>query len=223
MAQPPIYVKKNVTVQTGANLHAQNVDLSRFQVKSAAKIVNKAISCLAKTHSKLKYKLTGDALRYSRRYFLFGPGGPNSIERNTMLSVIVLTWTGLLSDRTIVVDEHGLNPGARGWTSVIPVPANQLASVRTANPERNIFYDNSTGGYVAAGHINVSDDLLTGETKQGVETFIHEATHRYANTVDVGQSGISTNGVVYDAPGLTTMEALGNAESYGWFAYKVGR
>jgi hypothetical protein len=220
---PPSYIKNKVTVQTGANLDAQGTQLERFQVKAAAAIVNKAIACLGATHRQLKHGLRGDALRYSRRYFLFGANGPDAMQRNVMLSVLVLTWNGLRSERTIVIDEHGLNEGAMGWTSVVPVPADQITAVQAAQPERKTFYDAPTGGFVSVGQVNVSDALLQAETRQGVMTFLHEATHRYANTQDFDAKGYSTDGVTFNAPGLTTMEALQNAESYGWFAYKVGR
>jgi len=122
-----------------------------------------------------------------------------------------------------VVDEHGMNPDALGWTNVASVPADQLANLQTTSPERRTYYDTGSKSYVSAGEINVSNGLLDAEQKQAVTTFIHEATHRYANTQDFGEKGYSNNGVVFNQPGLTTMEALANAESYGWFAYKVGR
>ena len=223
MSLPPVFTKNNVNIQTGANLHYQGIPLERFHVKAAASIVNKALECLISTHRQIKYQLHGKSLRYARRYFMFGPQGPDSMERNTMLAVITLTMNGIRSERTIVVDEHGFNPGAMGWTSSIHIPQDQLNNTKQQFPDRKFYFDGESDDYVMMGNITVSGGLLNAEKKQGVMTFIHEATHRYANTLDFDEPGYSNDGVTYNQPGLTTRQALSNAESYGWFAYKVGR
>ena len=221
---PQSYTKSGVTVKTGANLDVLGTVLQTHQIKAAASVVNKAIDCLGSTHRKLRYAwLYPDVLKYARRYFLFGPHGPSVGQRNHMLAILVLTRNGLTGERTVVIDEHGLNPDAMGWTSAIHVPNNEVANQQAQFPERRFYPDATAQDHIMYGEINVADKLLVGPRKQGVMTFIHEATHRYANTLDFGEEGYSTDGVNFNQAGLTNAMALQNAESYGWFAYKVGR
>jgi hypothetical protein len=66
----------------------------------------------------------------------------------------------------------------------------------------------------------------------GPLSIIHEATHRFAQTTDYDRIGYRENddtgwlkpeqGNRFQGP-LTHDQALRNADSYAWFAYKVGR
>lgn len=216
---PEFFVRHGVTVKKGANLGG----LQSTQVKAAAQIVNKAIKCVLNAHTKLKRGVAGDTLRYAQRYFRFGANGPTEAHRRHMLGVLVLTLNGLQGEKTIVVDKHAFNDGAMGWASAIEIPGIHYTDTKQQFPERKFHYETGTGNYRMYGDLNVSDHLLFGAQKIGLVTFIHEASHRYANTEDFGPEGISEDGVTFQQPGLTAAQALMNAESYGWFAYKVGR
>ena len=220
---PEFFVRHGVTVKQGVNNESNNIGLQANQVKAAARIVNKAVMCVLNAHSKLKHRVAGDTLRYAQRYFRFGANGPTEAQRQHMLGVLVLTLNGLRGEKTIVVDRHAFNDGAMGWASAIEVPDVHYAGTKQQFPERKFHYETGTGNYRMYGELNVSDHLLFGAQKIGLVTFIHEASHRYANTEDFGPEGISEDGVTFQQPGLTVAQALLNAESYGWFAYKVGR
>src|SRR5262249_2419023 len=149
-------------------------------------------------HRKLKHHERGDTLKYARRYFKFGPNGPNDEQRNTMLSILVLTMNGLYGDKTIVLEDRAIGDGVMGWTSSIYLPEehrDQLVNMQNQQPELRTHYDTTTGQYVSFGNIYVSKGLVKGPDKQGLVTIIHEATHRYANTLDFDERGYSRDGV----------------------------
>jgi hypothetical protein len=63
---------------------------------------------------------------------------------------------------------------------------------------------------------------------KGVMVYIHEATHLYARTDDHNQAGYLIDGLVMDAnqypyreAGLTSAQALNNADSYAGFVYEA--
>ena len=70
-------------------------------------------------------------------------------------------------------------------------------------------------------HIDKRDMLRNADL--GVITLIHEATHKYANTLDYDDADDRIADFSYWLkPGLTTEQALNNAESYALFACRVG-
>lgn len=52
-------------------------------------------------------------------------------------------------------------------------------------------------------------------------TYIHEASHRFAQTHDHGKKGYCDGEGVYKGEGLTAQEACNNADSYAWFVWAV--
>jgi hypothetical protein len=69
-------------------------------------------------------------------------------------------------------------------------------------------------------HLLVGDDQSFG---MSVITYIHEASHRFAQTKDHGPRGYINGEGNYKATGLTGQEAWNNADSYGWFVWKVAQ
>jgi hypothetical protein len=85
-----------------------------------------------------------------------------------------------------------------------------------------------TGASDHIGHIHVSRDKVQTGPAYAMMTYIHEATHRYAGTVDYGDSGyffltnyITTGKVKWREPGLTAAQALTNADSYALFVAEI--
>ena len=85
-----------------------------------------------------------------------------------------------------------------------------------------------TGKGESIGHIHISRDKVQNSPAYAMVTYIHEATHRYAGTVDYGDKGyffltdyITTGNVQWRDPGLTAAEALTNADSYALFVAEV--
>ena len=82
------------------------------------------------------------------------------------------------------------------------------------------------GDLVSRGHINFGQHLL--EPGRGLiiqlETLIHEASHRFANTRDYGNRGYTNEaGTRYLQPGLTRQEAILNADSVSWVAIHLAK
>ena len=92
--------------------------------------------------------------------------------------------------------------------------------------------DNSNiEGYVAnyakrKGDIHVSRDYVLNNTYQAVRTFIHEASHRYADTTDetyFWPPSDNSNNWDYSEPGnLVKNKLLNNADSYAYFVMFLG-
>ena len=79
---------------------------------------------------------------------------------------------------------------------------------------------------VSRGEINFGQHLLQPECGLIIrlETLIHEASHRFANTRDYGNRGYTNEaGTQYLQPGLTRQEAILNADSVAWVAMHLAK
>lgn len=73
------------------------------------------------------------------------------------------------------------------------------------------------------GDIHVTRDYIMNNRFQAVRTFIHEATHRFANTDDFGEQGyMHADGSDFREPGITAEQCLRNADSYAYFCMAMG-
>ncbi len=78
-------------------------------------------------------------------------------------------------------------------------------------------------GTAGVGDIHVKRDYIINNRRQAIRTFIHEATHRFANTKDFGESGyVEADGTAFRAAGLTKDQAIVNADSYPYFCMSLG-
>lgn len=148
------------------------------------------------------------------RYFL-NPN-PTTDDRNKCIIVLEKTMNGINAKFNLKVKEQddaygyvGFETGLKGVLRGVFSPRHNLGTRR--------------GKIVSRGDIHIRRDLLAADQfGLAVITFIHEATHKYASTVDHGDSGyIDNDGLTYDAPGLTAAQALNNADSYAWFCYAM--
>jgi hypothetical protein len=73
------------------------------------------------------------------------------------------------------------------------------------------------------GDIHVTRNYIMNNRFQAVRTFIHEATHRFANTDDFGEQGyMFADGSDFRQPGITAEQCLNNADSYAYFCMAMG-
>jgi hypothetical protein len=86
-----------------------------------------------------------------------------------------------------------------------------------------------TEGYVrnrgdgTKGDIHVTRDYIMNNRFQAVRVFIHEATHRFANTDDFDEQGyMFADGSDFREPGITAAQCLNNADSYAYFCMAMG-
>lgn len=92
------------------------------------------------------------------------------------------------------------------------------------NDKGHSVIDMETGQPRVIGQIHVSREKVQNRADYAAFTYIHEATHRYAGTVDYGDTGyiwltkyLDTGVAEFRAPGLTSQQALKNADSYALF------
>lgn len=72
------------------------------------------------------------------------------------------------------------------------------------------------------GDIHINRSLLVKQDwKSAVLTYIHEASHKFAQTKDHGNKGYVTAEGKYGERGLTTAQARVNADSYAWFIWML--
>ena len=144
-------------------------------------------------------------------FFLIpNPPGPTEEQCERILNILQLTYHGLNSDVTLKLGADGNH----GYVRPHRVPAGTPGSIMDGD---GIHWTNE--GH--AIHIDKRDMLRNADL--GVITLIHEATHKYANTLDYDDADDRIADFSYWLePGLTTEQALNNAESYALFAFRVG-
>jgi hypothetical protein len=83
-----------------------------------------------------------------------------------------------------------------------------------------------TEGYVRGrniGDIHVTRDYIMTNRFQAVRTLIHEASHKFADTVDFDEMGyIEDDGSDFREQGITAEQCLRNADSYAYFCMALG-
>jgi hypothetical protein len=87
-------------------------------------------------------------------------------------------------------------------------------------PYHSIVQDISDEASYIAGSIHIRKGILK-HSSWGVLVLIHEATHKYAGTVDHAYYTYQSCGEDLDGD-MTNLKALSNADSYAWFIMNVG-
>jgi hypothetical protein len=129
-------------------------------------------------------------------------------DRATIKKALISTAVGIVGSHDIKLSDTG------NYVNVYNAPKVDSSAVT----------DMKTGKGQHIGHIHVSREKVENSPAYAMITYIHEATHRYAGTVDYGDSGyffltqyLTTGTVQWRAPGLTAAQALTNADSYALF------
>jgi hypothetical protein len=207
----------NVQQSGFVELHSSGV-LSADVVQQAEDAVHDARRLVQRTKDRLANDATSsEVTKYGNRYFR-----TNSYYMEPEAVRIILA-NFILIDNGLNVTEHlkifnsgdtlrGLENGANGWIASY----DRLAAI--PKNYHNILGDKRIG----ATHI-LQDRLAQG--RLGVKTVIHEWSHKYAGTVDAKPTGgyINDEGTGFRLEPLTKDKLLNNADSYAWFALKVGR
>ncbi len=191
---------KTIPGQT-IQLKHKGIWLSKSAGDTVVKYVLWARALLSTTIAAMSSGLSSDDKRFAERYFLTGPNGPDGGQRDTISRKLQLTYHGLVNDVTLKLG----GDGAHGFVV-------------------------QRGNNFGALHVSKKTLLLGNEL--GVITLMHEASHKFALTEDgdAGQSGPDSEEMGYRRQadndwwraGLTQVLALNNADSYAYFAYRVG-
>jgi len=190
-------------------------DFKSFASKAGDAVVDGALLLQNALTAISRKTVSSEMNRYANRYFLTGKK-LDATDINTIKSVITKTLNGISSD-TMGVKIVKSDPTVNGSVNGMRVGnAPKLHS----QPYHNNVADMSDGTVWRQSAIHITGDRL-GLGRLGVQTLIHEATHKYAGTEDYcyfSYDGSTPSGTFTDKK-----RALQNADSYAWFVLKVGR
>jgi hypothetical protein len=142
---------------------------------------------------------------------------PTVQELQSCLIVLEKTFNGINSTMDIKASPY--NPAHYGYVNYMQ----SLPGFIRGIVSRRHTLGNRAGKIVSRGDIHIARELLSPlRFGLALVVFLHEATHKYGNTEDHAEKGyMNNNGLAYQSPGLTTKEALKNADSYAWFCYAM--
>ncbi len=171
---------------------------------------NDAVKLLQRASALMSQKsLSSDVQRYAKRYFLTDGKSISEGDRLLIKTILIKTLTGLTGDVAVKV---GPDAKAYGFVSV------KGGDSSKSYHNQMVFADGDNG---RVGAIHIDSDTLETEKRLGVVTLIHEATHKYAGTMDYCY--FDNNSRDPDGEFTQKQYALVNADSYAWFVLKVGR
>jgi hypothetical protein len=201
---------KTLTLMTRSELgHDLLKKVVRKDLEAALKLLESADALLrAKKHSK-------DLLRYAHKFFLTDEKTIAAADLTTIQTIVTKIWNGLAGDVTI---KAGTNVGRNDKDVSGAVRGRE--TVGTARSYHNVEVDLDDNKPKTMGAIRMDQETLL-DGRLGVVTLIHEASHKYAGTIDycyLKNADQTPRGTFDDKS-----KALINADSYGWFVVKVGR
>ncbi|MBX3498608.1 MAG: hypothetical protein KF889_04130 [Alphaproteobacteria bacterium] len=204
-----LFTKKVKTLGFNLQLKHKGIWLANADATKITKAVARSKAMLSLAITRCGGYADKDAKRFAATYFLTGPE-PSTGEWAKISSILQLTYQGIGRDVTLKL---GAGSGTLGY----------VRHSITDDPSESIGVDSDGDMIREKGTIHISKKKLLGSAELLAITFIHEATHKYANTFDHGDSGYrEEDDSDWWAPGLTKDQALNNADSYGYFAYRVG-
>ncbi|MGE3647136.1 MAG: hypothetical protein AB7G10_02290 [Reyranellaceae bacterium] len=178
------------------------------------KIISRARILLRRTSAALSVTISKETIALANRYFLTGAFQIGTQDLKTIKANLELITNGIASNMTIKIGDL---PGS-GDDDVHGEVSSQ-GNLNLVKPYHNVAFRHASGANMKYGAIKIATGTLN-QDRLGVETFIHEASHKYAGTKDYcyfNDDSITPDGVFDDKN-----EALVNADSYGWFVYNVG-
>ncbi len=228
----PSWVSRSSVGSTNVKTKKGSHDLTALERSALAQTVAEARRILAEVMGLLTWNVkagVGPGIAnidtFAARYFKTG-GGLTTQQRALVLSKMELVHNALQLSTNVkltaptagALGSVRYEPGARGILRGIFEPGRNLGT--------------RAGETVSRGDIRVKRNLLgpgaysadISNADLAVITFIHEAHHKYASLADHGDDGyIYNDGSGYWDDGLTTAQALNNADTYAWFCFAATR
>jgi len=201
---------------------------------TAAQVAQEVDFCRAlclKTRSRLTQP-DKDIKKYGYRYFFLDPDTDNSKSYKTIDYIVGLIETGLAEKGLVIKVNSSLDQtqNVTGYVNARPLAFDSNGTEVIKKGKENgtlVACHDPSGGTTTkrAGAIHVKLSTIK-DVRNGVQTLLHEASHRYGGTHDFGSKGYFNNSG--DCPRnpaefYLPAQALYNADSYGWFILKVGR
>ncbi|PCJ41326.1 MAG: hypothetical protein COA99_08985 [Moraxellaceae bacterium] len=225
------FAKKGLSAPQGASAHVRysygtaftgNVD-SKLEgaISEGISALNCATTYLANTDTA---DLNANFKYYAEKYFLLGDT-PTTDELNNIYAVLLLTKNGLNNKFTIKVYSSASH-APKGFTTNGYVTSYLNPKDNQKHRTAGVWTDPSTmvGKNAFKGDIHMGISTVKGQSDlTNASLFIHEATHKFADTADFGEQGYTTDQGSFRKPGLQPAQALMNAESYARFAIHFHR
>jgi hypothetical protein len=204
------------TIDVGGNLTVMTMPGLDFDTLAAeaGEALKEARTILIDVHTQVKTRPHSDGVRaLAEKYFLTHRAAINAEDVDFILKVIRLTINGLVGAQTLKIGD-GVSK-TRPVHGEVSFKQPEEVMIQKAYHSRTKELD--INKKVVYGAIKLERTSLEG--KNGVQTLIHEATHKYAGTIDY----VYFNEAGEDpSPGLLDKKkALMNADSYAWFAQRV--
>lgn len=203
-----LWFGKNVKAAGGGKVRLKHRELFLdSSVKNAAVgVVEKSRIAVRDTIAKLRSGTDPELKNIARAFFYTDSPG----DLNKILATLELVNGGICGN---VSFKAGLSTNKR------------LASL-TGEADNSCIEGYVMNYAKRKGDIHVSRDYVLNNTYQAVRTFIHEASHRYANTTDetyFWPPQDSSNNWEYSEPSnLVKHKLLTNADSYAYFVMFMG-
>ncbi len=196
----------------GIRLKHRELFLSDSLKKGTEKTVTAARGKVASAQAALAGPMA-DRLKALLAHYFKLSGTPSQSDITAINAIFVLIGNGINGD--VSIKASNVNPVAvKGLAKQYGLTVKQIVPLVEG-------YVTSYGGNAKRpkGDIHVKPDYITGNEFQAVRTFIHEASHRFADTVDFGEQGyMHADGSDFREDGITKEQCLVNADSYAYFA-----
>jgi hypothetical protein len=188
-------------------------DLAALSAR-APLVVAEARTLLRRTEAHLKNKIQDSVVKAARRYFLTDEFAIGRSDLATIRSILVLIAAGIAGDVTLKV-------GTRVGGNDKNIAGEVVATNDTVltKPYHNMAVYRLDGTMNRWGAIKIDQREFTAY--RGVRAFIHEASHKYAGTIDYCY--FKNDGITPRSKFTDKGKALINADSYAWFVLKVGQ
>jgi hypothetical protein len=183
-----------------------------------------AIKILARAEMKLNKKPWPESVgNAAEKYFLPDGGSLYDEDKLKIILAVSNTKRGLLNDleknklliKTSDIIKGG--PHVSGQVTVINPDILKEKGLKYYHCRTQEIYSES---YIITGPIHIKETFLRHDIF-GALVLIHEATHRYAGTVDHAYYAIESLGNIIDTK-ISNSKSLSNADSYAWFIMKIG-
>jgi hypothetical protein len=182
----------------------------------AAEIVYESRVVLQETIAQLHtYPISRKLNKLASQYFLTDPGRISEEDLHIVRGILLLTSNGLAADVTLKIADRVAKAPTPDDDAVGEVTAKSGTGIKPkpSKPYHTFVHDLGDQRDQRYGAIKIEASRLMHKHRiLAITTLIHEATHKYAGTIDYNYT-LLDEGVIADKN-----MALKNADSYAWFA-----
>lgn len=203
-----LYHSSAVKVSDAGDIRIKHKELflSDKMKKATEQVVTDARWKVTRTVALLNLSPLQDTVKANfSKYFKSG-ATPTSNELNDVKSILELIMNGINADVSIKVRK---------------VNSSLLEPDEKDIKDHVEGYVTTRGG--SKGDVHVVPSYIKSNSWQATRVFIHEASHKYADTLDYDEQGyIFADGSDFREPGIVADQCRKNADSYAYFCMAVG-